>query len=117
LGDSYVLYPGLSPLILPQSRYNIQAARISLVFYFAELFIGEWATPLNDICLLNRFTHDRFINLGQIYEECLYAPKAIISLYVKIDLEHYRTPEKAVDAMPKRNMETTSIAGPGKARH
>ena len=31
--------------------------------------------------------------------------------------KNIRTPEKAVDAMPKRTMETTSIAGPGKARH
>ena len=44
-------------------------------------------------------------------------PKATNSLYVKIDLEHYLAPEKVIDAMPKRTMETTSIAGNGEDLH
>ena len=44
-------------------------------------------------------------------------PKSWKCLISRIRILNEWTPEKAVDAMPKRTMETTSIAGPGKARH
>jgi hypothetical protein len=46
-----------------------------------------------------------------------YRSKSHHFLIRKIDFEHYLAQEKAVDAMPRRTMETTSIAGNGEDLH